>query len=148
MHRSFWKQVLWLCTLWRKSAKARLKGIGSPEEAGTESLGTRDVGGRGDKGLSFCSKQGRDTPKADKVTKMATPRCSIPVTVGAHELFTRHEAATLPRFARPRAPSRARVCSLFVVESNLFSPFIVFPTLCGHATSNILLSCSMPPSYC
>ena len=44
----------------------------------------------------------------------------------------------------------ARVSSRFVVESHLSSPFIVFPTLCGHATSNsnILLSCSRQPSYC
>ena len=42
--------------------------------------------------------------------------------------------------------ARARVSSRFVVESHLSSPFIVFPTLCGHATSNILLSCSKQPS--
>ena len=34
----------------------------------------------------------------------------------------------------------ARVSSLFVVESNLSSHFIVFPTLCGHATRILLLS--------
>ena len=35
------------------------------------------------------------------VAKMATPRCSILVIVGTHELFTRHEAPTLPRPACP-----------------------------------------------
>ena len=44
--------------------------------------------------------------------------------------------------------ARTRVSSLCVVESNLSSPFILFPTLCGHATSSIVLSCSMPPSCC
>ena len=44
--------------------------------------------------------------------------------------------------------ARARVSSRFVVESHLSSPFIVSPTLCGHAASNILLSWSRQPSYC
>ena len=35
--------------------------------------------------------------------------------------------------------ARARVRSCLVVESHLSSPFIVFQTLCGHATSNIFL---------
>ena len=44
--------------------------------------------------------------------------------------------------------ARVRVSSLFVVESNLPSPFLVLPMLCGHARSTILLGRSVQPSSC
>ena len=50
--------------------------------------------------VNFHAQQRRNSPKSPTVTRMATPRGVLPVTVGTYELIAREEEATAPRAAR------------------------------------------------